>query len=119
MKSGLGSSAGQDASDRTLPCSNLEKNRRLSSNSLSGKDDRLVRSVPTQSSFELDYFLPSKSLSTPSQGDLYEDSSEDEGEVVLDGNGSNDILDISLCLAEVASESFRIKTVLTRPTGTS
>ena len=99
------------ASDRTLPCSNLDKacKCKVSSNSSSGKDDSLVCSIPSQSSSELDNVSSSKYLSTPSQEDLYEDSSDDEDDDFFGGDESNDILAISLSLADVASDSFRSK----------
>ena len=100
------------ASDRTLPCSNLDKDGacRLHSNSSSGKDDSLMCSIPSQSSSELDYVSRSKYRPPPSQDDIYEDSSEDEDDDFFGGDESNNILAISLSLADVASDSFRVKT---------
>ena len=105
----FGSSTRQYASDRTLPCSNLHKSGKLPSNSSSGKDDSLGCSIPTRSSSDFDYVSPSKYLSMPSQDDLYEVSSGDEDDPMLGGGDSNDILAISLSLADVASDSFRFK----------
>ena len=103
------SSTRQNASDRTLPCSNLDRACacKVPSNSSSAKDDSLVCSIPSQTSSELDYVSSSNYLSTPSQDDLYEDSSEDED--FFGGDDSNDILAISLSLADVASDSLRVK----------
>ena len=100
------------ASDRTLPCSNLDKACTLKepSNSSSGKDDSLMCSIPSQSSSELDYVSRSKYRPPPSQDDIYEDSSEDEDDDFFGGDESNNILAISLSLADVASDSFRVKT---------
>mmetsp|Transcript_17137 Transcript_17137/g.49166 ORF Transcript_17137/g.49166 Transcript_17137/m.49166 type:complete len:829 (+) Transcript_17137:45-2531(+) len=93
----LSSSARYYSSDRTLPCSNLQKQVSTASKT-SGADDSLACSIPSVSS--------SKCISNASQSfNLDEDFSDDEEDDMLDG--SNDILAISLSLADIATDSFR------------